>query len=311
MAPSGVASRFGGVVTAMVTPFDENGALALDTAAALVRWLTENGSEAVVVAGTTGEGAVLSHDEKRDLWRATVEAVTVPVIAGTGTNDTRHSVHLTRAAEEAGAAAVLAVTPYYNRPSQAGMEEHFRAVAGATSLPVLLYDIPSRTGRKLASETMLRLARDVPNLVGVKDAAGHPGATARLLADAPAGFEVYSGDDSLTLPLLAVGASGVIGVATHWSGRRHAQMLTAYAKGDVDEARRINGELLESFDFETSEAAPNPVPAKAMMRVIGHPVGQCRPPMGPTPPGLEDQARRVLANLGEAGLSASPSSLGT
>ncbi len=300
MTSSGVDGRFGAVVTAMVTPFDAEGRLDLRAAGAVARWLTENGTEALVVAGTTGEGAVLSDDEKRDLWRAVVEAVSVPVIAGTGTNDTRHSMELTRAADEAGVAAVLAVTPYYNRPSQSGIEAHFRAVAGVTSLPVLLYDIPARTGRKLSLQTMLRLAREVPNVVGVKDAGGNPATTSRLLADAPAGFAVYSGDDSLTLPLLAVGASGVIGVATHWSGRRHGQMISAFVKGDVDEARRINAGLLESFEFETSEAAPNPIPAKAMMRVIGLPVGQCRLPMGPAPTGLEDEARRVLVNLGEA-----------
>ncbi|HYE77388.1 MAG TPA: 4-hydroxy-tetrahydrodipicolinate synthase, partial [bacterium] len=296
----GIPGRFGAVVTAMVTPFDPAGELDLDVAANLARWLTGNGSDALVVAGTTGEAAVLTDAEKKDLWRAVSEAVSVPVIAGSGTNDTRHSLELVTAAEEVGAAAVLAVTPYYNRPSQAGIEAHFRAIAEATSLPVILYDIPSRTGRKVEQGTILRLAREVPNVAGLKDAGGNPGATARLLAEAPEAFEVYSGDDSLTLPLVAVGASGVIGVATHWSGRVHSEMLTAYAKGDVDEARRLNARLLESFQFETSDAAPNPIPTKAMMRVIGLPVGQCRLPMGPAPEGLEDQARLVLSNLGEA-----------
>src|SRR5207248_8953939 len=145
-------------------------------------------SDALVVAGTTGEGTVLSNDEKAELWRAVAEAVTVPVIAGSGTNDTRHSVELTRLAEAAGAAGILAVTPYYNRPSQAGLDAHFRAIAGATSLPVMLYDIPVRTGRKIAHETLLGLGREVPNIVAVKDAAGDPASSARLVAEAPAGF---------------------------------------------------------------------------------------------------------------------------
>lgn len=300
MGATGPGGRFGGVLTAMVTPFDDDGRLDLDAVGVVARWLVANGSDGLVVAGTTGESPVLSDGEKRDLWRAAAEAVTVPVLAGAGSNDTAHSVELTRAAEEAGAAGILTVTPYYNRPSQAGVEAHFRAVAGATSLPVMVYDIPVRTGRRIATATMLRLAREVPNVVGVKDAAGDVSGSARLVAHAPSSFELYSGDDGLTLPLLSIGGVGVIGVATHWTGRLHGQMIAAFAKGDVDEARRVNTSLLESFAFETGEDAPNPIPTKAMMRVLGLPVGQCRPPMGPAPEGLEDQARKVLADLGDA-----------
>lgn len=291
--------RFGAVLTAMVTPFTDEGSLDLDGAARLARWLADHGNDGLVVAGTTGEAPVLSDAEKVDLWRAVSEAVTIPVVAGAGTNDTHHSIELVRLAEQAGAAAVLAVTPYYNRPSQAGIEAHFRAVAGATSLPVVLYDIPVRTGRKIAHDTMLRLASDVGNVVAVKDAAGDPAASGGLLAQAPAGFELYSGDDSLTLPLLAVGAVGVVGVATHWTGDLHDEMIAAFEKGDVTTAREINARLLESFAYETSDAAPNPVPTKALLRVRGLPAGHCRPPHV-EPPGLEDDARRVLANLGAA-----------
>lgn len=284
----------------MVTPFDGEGRLDLDAVRVLARWLADNGSDGLVVSGTTGEGPVLSDDEKRGLWRAAAEAVSIPVVAGAGSNDTAHSVEQARAAEDAGVAGILAVTPYYNRPAQSGIEAHFRAVAGATSLPVLVYDIPVRTGRKVAHDTMLRLAREVPNVVGVKDAAGDVAGSARLLAEAPNGFDLYSGDDSLTLALAAVGGGGVISVASHWSGTLHGRMLAAFAKGDVDEARRANTRLMESFSFETGEAAPNPIPAKAMMRVLGLPVGQCRLPIGPAPVGLEDGARQVLANLGDA-----------
>jgi 4-hydroxy-tetrahydrodipicolinate synthase len=285
----------------MVTPFDDEGRLDVDAACVLARWLVANGSDGLVVAGTTGEAPVLTDAEKRDLWRAVAEAVPVPVIAGAGSNDTAHSVELVGAAEEAGAAGILAVTPYYNRPSQAGIEGHFRAVAAASDLPILIYDIPVRTGRKVSHEVLVRLAREVPTVVGVKDASGDPAGSARLVAETPDGFELYSGDDGLTLPLLAVGAVGVIGVATHWAGVHFAEMVAAHVKGDVVHAREVNARLLPSYRFETSETAPNPVPAKAMMRVLGHPVGECRPPHGPAPDGLEADAREVLAGLGAVG----------
>lgn len=290
--------RFGAVLTAMVTPFDEEGRLDLDGAQQLARWLVEQGNDGLVVAGTTGEAPVLSDGERIDLFKAVTEAVTVPVVAGSGTNDTHHSVEMTRAAEEAGAAAILAVTPYYNRPSQAGMEAHFRAIAAATSLPVMLYDIPIRTGRKIAHETLLRLLRDVGNITSVKDAALDVGGSARLVAEAPSDFELYSGNDDQTLALLSIGAVGTVGVATHWAARPTGEMMAAFWKGDVDEARRINARLIESYDFETGDDTPNPLPAKAMMRAIGQPAGQCRLPMGPAPAGLEERAREVLANLG-------------
>ena len=290
-------ARFGAVVTAMVTPFDDLGGLDLDAAAALARWLADHGSDGLVVAGTTGEGSTLTDAEKLDLWRAVAAAVAIPVVANTGSNDTAHSVHLTRQAADCGAAGVLAVTPYYNRPSQAGLEGHFRAIAEATELPVMLYDIPSRSGRKISHDVMVRLARDVPNIAGVKDAAGDVAATARLVAAVPARFEVYSGNDDHTLALLALGAVGVVGVATHWVGLEMAELVVAAGKGDLAHAREINGRLLESFLFETGDATPNPIPAKAMMRTLGLAVGECRLPMGLAPAGLEDRAREVYANL--------------
>ena len=293
-----IGGGFGSVVTAMVTPFDDDGALDLDAAVALARWLAAHGNDGLVVSGTTGEGPVLSDAERADLWRAVAEAVTIPVVAGATTNDTAHSVELTRTAEECGVAGILAVAPYYNRPSQAGLEAHFRAVAGATALPVIVYDIPVRTGRKVAHDTLVRLSREVRNVTGVKDAAGDVAGSARLLADAPHGFELYSGEDALTLPLLSVGACGVVGVASHWAGEVFAEMLSLFDKGDPEGARRANVRLLESYAFETSDAAPNPLPAKAAMRALGLRVGQCRLPMGPAPEGLDEQARAVLANLG-------------
>ncbi len=294
-----MAPRFGAVITAMVTPFADDGSLDLDAAVKLARWLVDNGNDGLVLAGTTGEGPVLADEEKLDLFRAVAEAVTVPVVAGTGSNATAHSVEFTRrVAEIPGVAGALVVCPYYNRPGQSGLEAHFRAVAAASPLPILIYDIPVRTGRKVSHEVLVRLARDVPTVVGVKDAAGDPAATARLVADAPEGFEVYSGDDGLTLPLLSVGAVGVISVEGHWAGPHLAELVASYQKGDVAHAREVNQRLIPSHTFQTGEAAPNPIPAKAMMRTLGLAVGQCRLPLGPAPDGLEDRAREVSAALG-------------
>ena len=281
----------------MVTPFDEQLALDLDGAVKLGVQLVSSGSTAVVAAGTTGESPVLSDDERRELFRVLAERLTVPVIAGSTTNDTAHSVELTRAAEEAGAAAVLAVTPYYSRPSQTGLARHFAAIAEATSLPVLIYDIPVRTGRKVASGTMIRLAREHSNIVGVKDAAGDVAGTARLLAEAPAGFECYSGEDALTLPLLSVGALGAVSVASHWVGPEIAEMIGAFLGGDVEGARRLNADLVDAVAFQSGEEAPNPMPAKAMMRAMGLPAGQCRLPHGPAPEWLDEAADAVLEDL--------------
>jgi 4-hydroxy-tetrahydrodipicolinate synthase len=290
-------ARFGRVATAMVTPFHDDGALDLDAARDLARWLADHGNDALVVSGTTGEASTLTDDEKLSLCVAVAEAVTIPVVAGSGSNDTAHSVHLTAEVSKLGVAGILAVCPYYNRPSQAGIAGHLTAMAEATDLPVVVYDIPARTGRKIATATLLRLARDVPNLVGLKDAAGNPGETAAVIASAPAGFEVYSGDDSMTLPLLAVGAVGVVGVATHWTGGDHQQMFERWHAGDHDGARTVNARLLSSFAYETGDDAPNPIPTKVMMNVLGLRVGQARLPMGPPPEGLEARAREVLADL--------------
>jgi 4-hydroxy-tetrahydrodipicolinate synthase len=290
-------ARFGRLLTAMVTPFDGEGRLDLDAAVALARFLQEQGNDGLVVAGTTGESPVLSDQERIDLFEAVIGAVTIPVVAGTGTNDTAHSVEMTKRAAELGAAGILAVTPYYNRPSQAGIEAHMHAIAAASDLPVVVYDIPVRTGRKISSALLLKLAREVPTVVALKDAAGNPGETANVIAQAPLGYEVYSGDDSLTLPLLAVGAVGVIGVATHWTAPDHRQMFDLWEKGDIEGVRQVNARMLESFAFETGDDAPNPLPSKAMMRFLGLAVGDARLPMGPAPEFVHDRAPEVWARL--------------
>ncbi len=290
--------RFGSVLVAMATPFAPDGSLDLAGAARLARWLVDQGNDGLVVAGTTGESPTLSDEEKAQLWRAVAAAVDVPVVAGTSTADTAHSVELTRTAAQAGASGILAVTPYYNRPSQAGIEAHLRALKEAAgALPVLLYDIPVRTGRAVAPATILRLAAEGV-IVGVKDATGNPAGAAALLAEAPAGFELYSGNDGDTLPLLAVGAVGTVSVESHWAAPEVAEMLAAFRKGDVAHARGLNARLVASHRFQSSDEAPNPLPTKAMLRVLGQPAGPCRGPMGPEPPGLADAARAVLAGLG-------------
>jgi 4-hydroxy-tetrahydrodipicolinate synthase len=295
------------VITAMVTPFDDAGALDLPGAVDLARWLAAHGSDGLVLSGSTGESSVLTDDEKVDLWRAVAESVTIPVIAGTGSNDTDHSIKMTARAATCGVDGVLVVTPYYNRPSQAGLYEHFRAVAGAAAgLPVVLYDIPVRSGRRIAGPTMLRLARQVPAIVALKDAAGDPAATAHLASQVPPGFEIYSGDDVMTLPLLAVGAIGVISVASHWVAPQLKRVVQSFLGGDVAGAIAGNAELLDSFDFESTEDYPNPLPAKAILRALGLRVGQCRLPMGPSTPELDAQAAKILATVGPPAATVQP-----
>lgn len=293
-------TQFGQVITAMVTPFDDAGTVNIDEAVRLARWLQDNGNDGLVLTGTTGESSTLTDDEKIDLWDAVSKAVTIPVIAGTGSNDTIHSVHLTKEASKRPVAGILAVCPYYNRPSQSGIAAHINAMAAATSLPVIVYDIPVRTGRKISTSTLLGLARETHNIVGVKDAAGNPAETAVFMSQAPKDFLLYSGDDGLTLAFLAYGAVGVIGVATHWAAKDHQEMISAFKSGDVATARRINDRLVESFSYETGDDAPNPIPTKVMMEVLGFAVGDARLPMGPAPATHRAKAEAVLANLERA-----------
>ena len=296
-----VSARFGSVVTAMVTPFDEHGALEVDRAVELARHLESNGSDGLVLAGTTGEGPVLSDQEKLDLFEAVASRVTVPVLAATGTNDTAHSVALTRRAADTGIAGLLVVTPYYNRPSPAGVAAHFQAIAQASDLPIVLYDIPVRTGRRIGTDQIVALAREVPTIVGLKDATGDVAGAARVAAACPDGFDVYSGDDALTLPILSVGGVGVISVAAHWAAAAFGHMISSFRQGAVDEARAVNTALDESYRFQSTADHPNPVPAKAMCRALGIAVGQCRLPHPPAPAALDDEAAAVLGRLRAAG----------
>ena len=288
---------FGRVITAMATPFDRQGALDLDAARALAEYLVANGSDGLVLAGSTGESPTLSFEEKRDLFGAVAEAVgaRADIIAGTGTYNTAESIHLSTMAAEQGVDGLLVVTPYYSRPPQTGLLAHFRAVAASVELPIILYDIPSRTARKIEHETLLKLA-EVPNIVGVKDAAGDLSGTARLIAEKPDDFTVWSGDDALTLPMLSLGAHGVISVASHLVGPRLQALVEAHTKGDVDLAASINAEVVPLIDvlFITS----NPIPLKAALEMVGHPAGEPRLPLVTATDEEKAQVRAVLQQLG-------------
>jgi 4-hydroxy-tetrahydrodipicolinate synthase len=287
---------FGHVVTAMVTPFDAGGEVDYAKAATLARRLIEDGNDALVVAGTTGESPTLSDEEKIGLFRAVKDAVgdRGKVIAGTGTYDTAHSIHLSQEAHRAGVDGLLLVNPYYNRPSQDGLYAHFRAVAESTPLPVMLYNIPGRTGVNCTPDTIARLAQ-IPNIVAVKEAAGSLDQVSEIRVRTPDHFLIYSGDDSLTLPKLAVGAVGVVSVAGNITARPIQQMIRAFFGGRVEEALAIHRRLWPLFKvlFITT----NPVPVKCAMRLVGFDCGRVRLPLVDATPKEEEQIRSVLAAL--------------
>ena len=288
---------FGTVLTAMVTPFGTDGSLDLDAAQHLAKGLVSSGSDGLVVAGTTGEGSTLTDDEKLDLFQAVAEAVTVPVLAGSSSNDTPHSIELTRRAAQLPISGHLVVTPYYNRPSQAGILGHFEAVARATSKPLVCYDIPVRTGRRIERSTLAELSARCSNVVAVKDATGDVAAAAQSICALGDAIQFYCGDDSLTLAFAAVGAVGVISVASHWAAPLFQQLFEAYRSGDVLGAMAVNQQLFSSYTFQSSEEFPNPLPAKAAMRTLGYRVGQCRLPMGEAPLQLDHAAAAMLDGL--------------
>jgi 4-hydroxy-tetrahydrodipicolinate synthase len=287
---------FGHVVTAMVTPFDAGGEVDYPKAAALARRLIDGGNDGLVVAGTTGESPTLSDEEKIRLFRAVKDAVgdRGKVIAGTGTYDTAHSIHLSREAHRAGADGLLLVNPYYSRPSQDGLYAHFRAVAESTPLPVMLYNIPGRTGVNCTPDTIARLA-EVPNIVAVKEAAGSLDQVSEIRVKTPDAFLIYSGDDSLTLPKLAVGATGVVSVAGNIAARPIQEMIQAFFAGRVAEALRLHRRLWPLFKvlFITT----NPVPVKCAMRLSGFDCGSVRLPLVDATPKEEEQIRGVLKAL--------------
>ena len=289
----------GRLLSAMVTPFRADGSLDLDAAAQLATKLVDAGHDGLVVSGTTGESPTTSDQEKDALLRAVVEAVggRASVVAGVGTYDTAHTLELARAAQAASATALLAVTPYYSKPPQAGLVAHFRAVAEATELPVMLYDIPGRSGVALSTDTILQLAEH-PRIVGVKDAKGDLTATAQVRARSDIAY--YSGDDVATLPLLALGAVGTVGVVTHVVGRDVLEMITAYDAGDVRQALEIHLRLLPVFTgfFRTQGV----ILTKAALALLGLPGGGVRLPLVDA---TEDEVAQLVADCAAAGVTLS------
>lgn len=272
--------NFGQVITAMVTPFDGNGEIDFPAVKNLVNYLLENGTDALVVSGTTGESPTLSTEEKLELFKFVVETVAnrVPVIAGTGSNNTRESISLTKQAEEIGVDGLLLVTPYYNKPSQEGLYQHFKAIAESTTLPIMLYNVPSRTAVNLTADTVVRLAQ-IPNIVAIKDAGGNLDAMSDIISRVPDTFTLYSGDDALTLPVLAIGGAGVVSVASHMIGNEMQEMITLFKTGRVVEAGALHRKLLPLM--KGLFTAPNPTPVKAALNLKGIPVGGVRLPLVP------------------------------
>jgi 4-hydroxy-tetrahydrodipicolinate synthase len=269
---------FGRLLTAMVTPFHPDGSLNLDAAARLARHLAETGTESIVVSGTTGESPTLTTEEKLALYGAVCGAVRgrAKVVAGTGNYCTRESIELTREAERVGVDGAMLVVPYYNNPPQEGLYRHFRAVAESTALPIILYNVPPRAPRNLETATVVRLA-EVPSIVAVKEASGKLEQVAEIIAQTPAHFRVYSGDDSATLPLMAMGAYGVISVASHLAGRQIRAMIDAFTAGRVAEAAEWHGRLLPLF--QACFCTTNPIPVKAGVNLLGIPAGGVRLPL--------------------------------
>jgi 4-hydroxy-tetrahydrodipicolinate synthase len=286
--------NLGAIHTAMITPFDERGALEAREAARLATWLVERGNDGLVIAGSTGEGQTLSREERVELISAVKGAIRgrAIVIANAGSNDTRESVTSVQEAERAGADAILAVVPYYNKPTQRGMLAHFGAIAQATPLPIVIYNIPGRTGANMLPQTLLELARSHKNIAGVKESSGDLLQIGTILADRQAGFIVYSGDDHLFLPCLAMGADGVVGVASHLCSREYREMLDAYRSGDVSEAARIDLSLLPLV--KALFATTNPIAVKWAMNQIGFKAGECRLPLDSIPGALADRLRPLL-----------------
>ncbi|MBB5172020.1 4-hydroxy-tetrahydrodipicolinate synthase [Texcoconibacillus texcoconensis] len=272
--------NFGQVVTAMVTPFDNKQNVDLNKTTTLIEHLIHKGSDAIVVSGTTGESPTLTKEEKLTLFEHCVKVVNgrVPVIAGTGSNNTSESIALTKEAEKLGVDAIMLVTPYYNKPSQRMLYEHFKVIAQETSLPVMPYNVPGRTAVNMQAETTIALSK-IDNIVAVKEASGNLEQITKIIAETDAGFKVYSGDDSLTLPIVAVGGDGIVSVSSHIIGEEMQEMVTAYKNGNIVEAARIHQEILPVIQGMFS--APSPSPVKAALQLIGVDVGSVRQPILP------------------------------
>ena len=289
--------NFGQVLTAMVTPFDQNGEIDFNATKTLVEHLITNGTGGLVVAGTTGESPTLTTEEKIELFKCVVEAAAgrVHVIAGTGSNNTQASMSLTKLAEETGVDGIMLVAPYYNKPSQEGLYQHFKTIAESTSLPVMLYNIPGRSIVNISVETVVRLS-EIPNVVSIKEASGNLDAMAEIISKTPSDFTLYSGDDGLTIPVLAIGGAGVISVASHIIGNDMQEMINAFKNGDVQKAAATHRNLLPIM--RSLFIAPSPSPVKAALNLNGIQVGGVRLPMVPLSNKEQSALEKVLQASG-------------
>lgn len=287
---------FGMVLTAMVTPFKPDGSMDYKRAAELANYLAENGSDGLVVHGTTGESPTLTHEEEYELYRVVKNAVggKIKVIAGTGSNSTATSIKSTKEAEKIGVDGVMIVVPYYNKPSQEGMYQHYKAIAGSTKLPIIIYNIQSRTGVNMTADTLARLA-EIKNIVGIKEASGNMDQVAEMRRKTPKDFVIYSGDDDKTYDVLERGGYGIISVASHIAGREIKKMCELYHAGKKDEAKKINDRL--SPLFKVLFITTNPTPVKAALAMIGQPVGGLRLPLIEANASEKEQIRKVLKDL--------------
>ncbi|MBG9775475.1 4-hydroxy-tetrahydrodipicolinate synthase [Brevibacillus laterosporus] len=269
---------FGRIVTAMVTPFNDKGQIDWDRTEKLIDYLIDTGSEALVVSGTTGESPTLSRQEKLDLFAFSVQKAKgrVKVIAGTGCNDTEESITFSREAAKTGIDAIMLVAPYYSRTSQEGLYQHFKAISEAVELPIMLYNVPGRTGVNMTADTTLRLA-ELPNVVCIKEASGNLTQMAQIIEHAPQGFELYSGDDGLTIPVLSIGGVGIVSVTSHIIGLEMKEMMDAFFKGDTSRAAALHRQLVPIF--EGAFKYPNPTPIKAALNKKGIEVGGVRLPL--------------------------------
>lgn len=286
---------FGRLLTAMVTPFNADGSVNYEKAADLAEWLINNGSDGLVVAGSTGEAATMSAEEKLELFRVVVNRINkrVPVIAGTGSNNTTDSVKMTKMAEAMGVDGALIVGPYYNKPTQEGFYQHFAAVAQSTGLPIIVYNVPGRTASNISPAIVARLAADFENIVAIKEAAGNVAQVAELYSVLPEEFTIYSGDDGLILPFMSVGATGLISVLSNIGGGILQDVMQAYEDGRVREAAKLNARMVPLANAMFIET--NPIPVKAAVTLVtGIDAGQPRLPLTPMEPANKAKMVAVL-----------------
>lgn len=286
--------NWGRLITAMVTPFDENLNVDYNRAIQLAKKLVSEGTTALVISGTTGESPTLTSEEKNNLYRLIKNKVSVPIIAGVGTNSTIDTINNVRETKDTGVDGLLIVTPYYNKPDQDSLYNHFKAIAESTDLPIMLYNVPGRTGCNMLPETVVRLSK-IENIVALKEASGDIVQFSKIVKEVDKGFLVYSGDDSMTLPALAVGGYGVVSVCSHVVGNEMAKMIEAHLVGDYRRATEIHSRLLDIFN--TLFIVANPIPVKAALNLIDVNVGGLRLPLTPAKPNIIDIIKKELIVL--------------